>query len=79
MEQQAPMAAAARLANSVDALAALAAYVRVESEPLDVTPQVRELLASVAAELLGGGPPPSARLSSRSSAWRERSCARRPT
>ena len=48
-----PIASAARLNVSVEALAALAAHVRTENEGLDVDPQVRELLRAVAAELLG--------------------------
>jgi len=51
-----PMAAAARLAASADALAALAAYVRIETEHLDVPDEIRELLAGITAELLGGMP-----------------------
>ena len=48
------LSTAVRLGNSVDALAALAAHVRVETEHLPADPAVRELLASIAAELLGG-------------------------
>ncbi len=47
------MGAAVRLGVSVDALAALTAHVRVETEGLPADPQVRELLADIAAELLG--------------------------
>ena len=54
MEQ--PMAVAARLAASTDALGALAAYVRIETEGLVVAPEVRELLAAITSELLGGLP-----------------------
>ena len=46
---------AVRLGTSVDALAALAAHVRVETEQLPADPAVRELLSNIAAELLGGG------------------------
>ena len=48
------LATASRLATSLDALAALAAHLRVESEDLDVEPAVRTLLAEVAEELVGG-------------------------
>jgi SAM-dependent methyltransferase len=48
------MAAAVRLGAAADALAALAAHVRLESEQLDADPAVRALLADVATELLGG-------------------------
>jgi 2-polyprenyl-3-methyl-5-hydroxy-6-metoxy-1,4-benzoquinol methylase len=44
---------ASRLSTSLEALAALAAHLRVEGESLDVEPRVRELLSEVAAELLG--------------------------
>jgi SAM-dependent methyltransferase len=47
------MAAAVRLSVSLDALAALAAHVRVETEELDADPAVRELLAQVAEEVVG--------------------------
>jgi SAM-dependent methyltransferase len=47
------MGSAVRLGAAVDALAALAAYVRVETEDLPADPQVRELLAAVASEVLG--------------------------
>jgi SAM-dependent methyltransferase len=48
------MATAMGLASSLEALAALAAHVRVEREGLDADPRVRELLRDIAAELLGG-------------------------
>src|SRR6476659_3778048 len=44
---------AVRLGTSVDALAALAAHVRVETEQLPADPAVRQLLTAIAAELLG--------------------------
>ena len=47
------MGTAVRLAASVDALAALAAYVRVQTEGLEVDDEVREVLTEVARELLG--------------------------
>ena len=47
------MAQAVRLGAAADALAALAAHVRIGSERLDADPAVRGLLAEVAAELLG--------------------------
>ena len=47
------MGTAARLSTSLEALAALAAHLRVESEGLDAVPRVRELLGAIATELLG--------------------------
>ena len=47
------MQVAGQLAGSLDALAALAAHLRVESEQLDVDPAVRALLERVASELVG--------------------------
>ena len=47
------MGTAVRLGSSLDALAALAAALRVESEGLDTEPRARELLDAIAAELLG--------------------------
>jgi SAM-dependent methyltransferase len=47
------MGTAARLSTSLEALAALAAHLRVESEGLEADPRVRELLATIATELLG--------------------------
>jgi len=47
------MGTAMRLSTSLDALAALAAHLRVETEQVEVSPQVRELLAQVAEEVLG--------------------------
>jgi len=51
--QQGLMGSAVRLGAASDALAALAAYVRLETEDLPADPQVRHLLAEVAAEVLG--------------------------
>jgi len=45
------MASAVRLGASVDALAALAAFVRLETEDLPADPVVRELLSRIAEEL----------------------------
>ena len=42
-----------RLTSSVDALAALAAYARVETEGIQVDPLVRSLLEQIAHEILG--------------------------
>lgn len=47
------MAAAVRLGASVDALAALAAFVRLETADLPADPVVRDLLSRIAAELVG--------------------------
>lgn len=59
MESQELMGAAVRLGASVDALAALTAFVRLETEQLPADPAVRELLATIAAELLKNGGTPS--------------------
>jgi SAM-dependent methyltransferase len=53
MGPQGLMGNAVRLGAAVDALAALAAYLRVETEDLPADPRVRELLAAVAGEVLG--------------------------
>jgi SAM-dependent methyltransferase len=52
-----PLAAASQLGASLDALAAAAAHLRVEAEGLEVDPAIRELLASVAADVLGTAAP----------------------
>jgi 2-polyprenyl-3-methyl-5-hydroxy-6-metoxy-1,4-benzoquinol methylase len=52
MPQPGAMTTAVRLGVSVDALAALAAYARLETEDLPADPQVRELLSAIAAEVL---------------------------
>jgi SAM-dependent methyltransferase len=53
MSQEDLLRTAVQLSTSLEALAALAAHLRVESEGLAVDPAVRDLLASVAGELLG--------------------------
>ncbi|WP_239308705.1 cyclopropane-fatty-acyl-phospholipid synthase family protein [Frankia sp. Cj3] len=50
---EALMSTAVRLGSSLDALAALAAHVRIETENLPADPRVRALLADIAVELLG--------------------------
>lgn len=50
------MSTAVKLAGSAEALAALAAHVRVESEQLDTDERVRQLLATIAGEIVGGEP-----------------------
>ena len=45
--------AAVRLAHETEALAALAAHIRVETEGLDVDPRVRDALRDIALELTG--------------------------
>ncbi len=60
MADQDVLKTAVRLGNSVDALAALVAHLRLETEQLPADPAVRELLATIAAELVGdGGPDPA--------------------
>lgn len=49
------MGEAARLSTSLEALAALAAHLRVEGEEIETDPRVRDLLQAVADELLGEG------------------------
>lgn len=53
MDTRSVMKKAVELAASVDALAALAAFLRIENEGLPADPAVRALLSEVAAELLG--------------------------
>jgi 2-polyprenyl-3-methyl-5-hydroxy-6-metoxy-1,4-benzoquinol methylase len=53
MEPGRLMGTAARLSTSLEALAALAAHLRVESEGLDADLRVRELLRAISAEVLG--------------------------
>ena len=53
MQEGQLMGTAIRLAGSLEALAALAAHLRVEGEGLPADPRVRELLRAVADELLG--------------------------
>lgn len=50
------MGSAARLANALETLAALAAYVRVEREGIPVDPQVHGLLRAISVEAAGGDP-----------------------
>ena len=50
------MGTAARLGSSLEALAALAAYLRVETEQLTVDPRVHDLLRAIAVEVLGEEP-----------------------
>jgi SAM-dependent methyltransferase len=54
------MGAAVRLATSAEALAALAAHVRVETEGIEVDEATRELLAAIVGHVLGAGAVPSA-------------------
>jgi SAM-dependent methyltransferase len=56
-DQTTPLATAVALGTSVDALAALAAYLRIETEQLPADPAVHDLLRQVAAEVLGPGAP----------------------
>ncbi len=53
MSSESLMAAAVRLGTSVDALGALAAHVRLETEDLPADPAVRALLAAIAKQMLG--------------------------
>ncbi len=53
MAADTPMSQAVRLGAATDALAALAAHLRLETEHLPADPAVRAVLADVAAELLG--------------------------
>lgn len=55
--QAATLARAVQLGSSVDALAALAAYLRIETEGLPADPAVHDLLREVAAEVLGAATP----------------------
>jgi SAM-dependent methyltransferase len=52
-----PVEAASQLGVSLDALAAVAAHLRVEAEGLEVDLAIRDLLASVAADVLGTAEP----------------------
>jgi SAM-dependent methyltransferase len=60
MPERGLLSAALRLGASVDALAALGALARVESEHLDVDPGVQHVLESIAGEVLGGRVDPGA-------------------
>ena len=53
MSDEQLMGVAARLATSLESLAALAAHIRVETEGLRPEPEVRELLRRIAGELVG--------------------------
>ncbi len=53
MAQDTPMGAVVGMTRSLEALAALSAYVRVQAEELPIDPLVRDVLAEVAGELLG--------------------------
>ena len=48
-----PLEAASQLGVSLDALAAVAAYLRIEAEDIEVDRAIRDLLASVASDVLG--------------------------
>jgi SAM-dependent methyltransferase len=48
-----PLEAASQLGVSLDALAAAAAHLRIEAEDLEVDPEIRDLLATVASDVLG--------------------------
>ena len=54
MEPNDVMGTAVRLGGSVDALAALVAFVRLETEQIPADPAVRDLLSQIATELVGG-------------------------
>lgn len=56
-DEHSPLAAASSFGTSVDALAAAAAHLRVEAEGIEVDPAIRDLLAAVAAEVLGRAEP----------------------
>ena len=56
MPDESALSAAVRLTVAMEAAAALAAHIRVDSESLPVDPQVRSLLDDIAAELYEGAP-----------------------
>src|SRR5688572_12615548 len=56
MAADSTMQQAVRLGAATDALAALAAHVRLETEQLPADPAVQELLRAIAAQLLDGDP-----------------------
>ncbi len=56
MQPEQLMGTAARLGSSLEALAAVAAYLRVETEQLTVDPRVHDLLRAIAVEVLGEEP-----------------------
>ncbi|MGD9704812.1 MAG: cyclopropane-fatty-acyl-phospholipid synthase family protein [Acidimicrobiia bacterium] len=53
MPNETLMGATVRLTSAMEAVAAIAAHVRVESEGIDVEPRVRELLAAIVTEIVG--------------------------
>ena len=57
MSNEELMGVATRLAASLEALAALAAHIRIETEGLQVEPEVRDLLQQIATELVGADAP----------------------
>ncbi|MGY1593885.1 SAM-dependent methyltransferase [Geodermatophilus sp. SYSU D00708] len=72
MAADALMTRAVELGVATDALAALAAHVRIETEGLPADPAVRAVLADVAAELLGGNavaPVPAAQVVGLARTW----------
>jgi len=56
-DARSPLEAAGQLGVALDALAAVAAHLRVEAEGIEVDPALRLLLASVASEALGTSAP----------------------
>jgi len=60
MEAHETMAAAVRLGAAADTLAALAAFVRLDTEDIPADPAVRELLSKIFELVLGGGQAPDA-------------------
>lgn len=56
-EVRSPLEAASQLGVSLDALAAVAAHLRIEAEDIEVDPAIRDLLRSVASEVLGTSEP----------------------
>jgi SAM-dependent methyltransferase len=60
------MAATVRLAGAVEALAALAAHVRTETEGLDVDPAIARLLGEIATEITGTADAPPADVAAQS-------------
>ncbi len=56
-EVRSPLEAASQLGVSLDALAAVAAHLRIEAEAIDVDPAIRDLLSTVASDVLGTSEP----------------------
>jgi SAM-dependent methyltransferase len=52
-EVRSPLAAASQLGVSLDALAAVAAHLRIQAEGIEVDSAIRDLLSSVASDVLG--------------------------